>query len=263
MGDFSQNYTNDSKGMIFFALGNNKTSFKPFIDTFSFTFTNAVDNPKGNIFNKTLSIKEFKESKYTVSFNILATNVNESIENHKKFQKLIRMIMPQDAENLAVAKIVHVKFSNLISSKGQTGKNNMSAGQILNEGFEGIIRSLKYEPDMEMGFFEYNGMLFAKAFKINFDLTAIPKDNKSNVPTFRSGYNYGRVYADSNLPVQQETPPPPVTSSDGGSTITTALSGFIQAVSGIFGTNETNVETTNTADDASDPDSVLGDGPPR
>lgn len=203
MGDFSQNYTNDNKGMIFFALGNNKTSFKPFVDSFSFSFANAVDKAIGNIFNKTISIEEFKEAKYTVSFNVLATNVNESIENHKKFQKLLRMIMPQDADNLAVAKVIYVKFSNLISSKGQTGKNNMSARQIVNQGFEGIIKSLKYEPDMEMGFFEYNGMLFSKAFKINFDLTAIPKDNKSVVPTFRSGYNYGRVYTESNLQVSQ------------------------------------------------------------
>lgn len=208
MGDFSQIYTDNKRGMIFFAFGKNKTSFKPFIDSFSFSFSNAVDKAAGNIFNKTISIEEFKESKYTVSFNAVSANIEESIENHKKFQKLLRMMMPQDADNLAVAKVMYVKFSNLISSKGQTGKNNMSATQIANQGFEGIIKNLKYEPDMEMGFFEYNGMLFAKVFKINFDLTAIPKENKAIVPMFRSGYAYGRTYTESVLPVATFVGPP-------------------------------------------------------
>jgi len=253
MGDFSQNYTNNNRGMIFFALGNNQTSFKPFVDTFSFSFANSVDNATGNIFNKTITIEEFKESKYTISFDVLATNVDESIENHKKFQKLLRMIMPQDADNLAVAKVIYVKFSNLISNKGQTGKNNMSAGQIRDEGFEGIIKSLKYEPDMEMGFFEYNGMLFSKAFKINFDLTAIPKANKANVPAFRSGYNYGRVYTDSNLPIDEFVVPLAPTPS------TTA--------SGSAGDSTANTQTNNTPEvgadtDVTDPDSVLGEETP-
>lgn len=218
MGDFSQEYTNDNKGMIFFALGNNKTSFKPFIDSFSFSFASAVDKAAGSIFNKTIAIEEFKEAKYSVSFNIVAANVNESIENHKKFQKLLRMMIPQDAEDLAVAKILYVKFSNLISNKGQTGKNNMSAASIKEQGFEGVIKALKYEPDMDIGFFEYNGMLFSKSFKINFDLTAIPKANKAIVPSFRSGYAYGRTYPDfEGKAIQSSVGPPQPSNNNGGS----------------------------------------------
>lgn len=193
MGDYSDNYTDNKKGRIFISNGEKKVNFKPFIDSFSFTFSNdTTTNSSEKIFNKTLKAEKFKESKYSTSFNILAANVNEAISNHNKFQILMRMIAPSLGTSFSEPKKIYVKFSNLISNSGQIGKINMSETQILQEGFRGIINDLKYQPDMEMGFFEFNGMLFAKAFKIDLVVTAIPFQNASTSPSFVSGYNYGR-----------------------------------------------------------------------
>tara|TARA_R110000824_G_scaffold233106_2_gene421253 strand:+ start:4764 stop:5462 length:699 start_codon:yes stop_codon:yes gene_type:complete len=211
MGDFSLNYSNNIKGMIFFSYGNQVVDFKPFIDTFSYSYSNASEEAEDStIYNKNPRASTFKESKFNVSFNVLSSDVNEAVENHKKFQILLRMIIPGNAEGLRSSKNLSVKFSNLISNKGQQGKNNMSAALVQSEGFLGSISSLNYQPEMELGFFEFNGLIFAKSFKITFDLTAVPQQNKANIPMFRSGLSYGRKYpATANITTTTTTPTPP------------------------------------------------------
>lgn len=219
MGDFSLNYSNSTKGMIFFNYGKQIVNFKPFVDSFSYSYSNLFDTDgEANIYNTTPTVKTFKESKFNVTFNVLAFDVAEAIENHKKFQKLVRMITPAGAENTGVAKYVYVKFSNLISSKGQIGKDNMSVALLRSQGFNGIISSINYQPDMDLGFFEFDGLIFAKAFKITFDLSAVAKPNKADVPMFRSGLGYGRKYS-SFVPsdVGDDFVGPPAPAVTGGS----------------------------------------------
>ena len=193
MRDYSEDYTNNKKGMIYFSNGEIDVKFKPFVESFSFSFSNDSTTPDGHIYTKKVEATKFKESKYSISFALPATSLNEAISNHNKFQILMRMIAPKRAENFSEPRKVFLKFSNLISNSGQKGKISMSANQILKEGFRGIINDLKYEPDMEMGFFEFNGLLFAKAFNLNIDVIAIPFLNATTSPSFVSGYNYGRT----------------------------------------------------------------------
>ena len=189
MGDYSLNYVNNTKSMIYFAFGNKQTSFKPFVESFSYSYSNNIDKTDGTIYNKTITVDNFKSVQFSLSLNVVAANVNESIENHKNYQILLRMMMPERGR-LGFAKILFMKFSNLISKNGQTGKNNMSIDSIISEGFQGVIKDLKYEPDMDMGFFEYNGMLFSKAFKMNIEIFAIPNQNVNIIPAFKSGFSY-------------------------------------------------------------------------
>tara|TARA_R100000231_G_scaffold139095_1_gene119214 strand:+ start:4476 stop:5315 length:840 start_codon:yes stop_codon:yes gene_type:complete len=192
MRDYSADYNNNKKGMVYFSNGEIAVKFKPFVESFSFSFSNDSTTPDGHIYTKKVEATKFKESKYSISFGLPATSLNEAISNHNKFQVLMRMIAPKRAENFTEPRKVFLKFSNLISNSGQKGKISMSAKQILEEGFRGIINDLKYEPDMEMGFFEFNGLLFAKAFNLNIDVIAIPFLNATTSPSFVSGYNYGR-----------------------------------------------------------------------
>ena len=198
MGDFSQNYTQNKKGYIFFNLGNKTVRFKPFIDSFSFVFSSiiAVDEEL-NIYNRETLVDGYNPAEYSLKFNVVATNIEEAIANHKKFQKLLRMILPMKDINLDTPKKITALFSNLISSKGFTGRNNFDPSR----AFDCIISDLNYSPDMDMGFFEYNGLLFAKAYSLDVKMSSTEKSNKkiNNIPYFKSGFNYGRK---SNIQAQ-------------------------------------------------------------
>jgi len=191
MGDYSIDYTEDNKGYIFFNLVNKTVKFKPFIDSFSFTFTsNIVSDDALNIYNRDTLVESYNPAEYSLKFNVVATNVDEAIENHQKFQKLLRMILPMKAESLDTPKKITALFSNLISSTGQSGTNYFDKSR----AFDCIISDLNYTPDMEMGFFEYNGLFFAKAYALDVKMSSTEKSNKNidNVPYFKSGFDYGR-----------------------------------------------------------------------
>lgn len=191
MGDYSIDYTEDNKGYIFFNLVNKTVKFKPFIDSFSFTFTsNIASDEELNIYNRETLVDSYNPSEYSLKFNVVATNVDEAIENHQKFQKLLRMILPMQAESLDTPKKITALFSNLISSTGQSGTNYFSKAR----AFDCIISDLNYTPDMEMGFFEYNGLFFAKAYALDVKMSSTEKSSRDidSVPYFKSGFDYGR-----------------------------------------------------------------------
>lgn len=191
MDDYSVNYTENNKGYIFFNLVNQTVKFKPFIDSFSFTFTSNISSDDTlNIYNRETLIDSYKPTEYSLKFNVVATNVNEAIENHKKFQILLRIILPMKGPDIGRPKKLTALFSNLISSTGQSGVNYFDNSR----AFDCIISDLNYTPDMEMGFFEYNGLLFAKAYSLDIKMSSTEKSSKDidNVPYFKSGFNYGR-----------------------------------------------------------------------
>ena len=196
MGDFSDNYTQNKKAYIFFNLKNKTIKLKPFIDSFSFTFTSKFNEDKKNIYLRGIKPISYESGEYSLKFNVLATNVNEAIENHEKYQKLLRMMLPMRAKDLAQPKKMSVLFTNLISSKGQSGSNVFD----ISKAFTCIISNLNYSPIMELGFFEYNGLLFAKGFSLDVKMVSTVKANKQlpNLPIFHSGYSYGRTFAVSS-----------------------------------------------------------------
>lgn len=191
MGDFSSNYTEDKKGYIFFNLGKKTVKFKPFIDSFNFTFSSKLSENDDKIYNKQIVVKDFENVEYSIKFNVLATNINESIENHKKYQKLLRMMLPIEGQDLDVPKIMRALFSNLISKNGKSGTNYFRDG----EAFDCIISNLNYSPIMELGFFEFNGLLFAKGFSLDVKMTApvSTSTDLEDIPLFQGGYYYGNT----------------------------------------------------------------------
>lgn len=257
MDDYSINYTEDNRGYIFFNLVNQTVKFKPFIDSFSFTFTSNISSDEAlNIYNRETLVDSYSPAEYSLKFNVVATNVNEAIENHKKFQKLLRMILPMKAESLDTPKKITALFSNLISSTGQSGVNYFDKSR----AFDCIISDLNYTPDMEMGFFEYNGLFFAKAYSLDIKMSSTEKSSKEidNVPYFKSGFHYGRKSKiQGKIKTEETDEKVKVVVEKSGDTddfdVDEFLAGFDQNVSVPEETNTTNTEqVTNTKPPSTD-----------
>ena len=205
MGDYSTNYTEDKKGYIVVKFANKTVKFKPFVDSISFTVDRKDSDVKKNIYTDASVTGGFKSARYNLSFNVLASNLDEAIENHKKFQKLIRMICP-DELNMSSNRVVNLKFSNLVS-----GKKGM--------GFDGIIQKTNYKPIMELGFFEDNGFIFAKGFVLSIDIINEPTATIEEVAYRRSSFYYGNTSlkqkkTDKNKPNDVGPPKPEKTKKE-------------------------------------------------
>lgn len=194
MGDFSNRYIDNTKSRIFVTFAKKKVSFKPFVDSFSFSVSmeyEAAPSIGSNIYVDNKSITNHAGIDYKLGLTVVSTNVNEAIENHKNFQILARM-MGSIEGNVKTPKILYLKFSNLISEKGAGGIKDPTANQIEISGAECVLKTLSYEPDMEVGFFEYNGIILAKSFKMSLDISLVPSGELSAPKRFRSGFWYGR-----------------------------------------------------------------------
>ena len=86
------------------------------------------------------------------------------------------MVCPNES-NINTNRAVALRLSNLINSVGSNS-------------FIGVIQKVNYKPIMELGFFEDNGFVFAKAFAISIEIMNLPSD-KITPPYRRSSYYYG------------------------------------------------------------------------
>lgn len=144
-----------------------------------------------------------EDATHNLSFDVLANNVNESIAMHAKIQELMRMISPvvegkvsDNALSFPEATLVRknsVLFSNLIYNKYifkdhssveinhasltslkdtlEMPYNQANFHEFLLAGLPCTISSISYSPFLDMGFFEYEKMLWAKGFKLSFELS--------------------------------------------------------------------------------------------
>jgi len=171
MSDYSFSYTSDKSSKIIISRNNVFVTFKPFIESFSFSknlnFIEVTSMDNFSVLNKGQ-----KERKYNVSFNVPANDYTEAINNHKKFQKLMRMCMP-DSDRKS---FILIKFANLIHRESPNffsasdGQNEAKYKDFLKKGLACKISSLEYSPDMDLGFFDDQGLFFAKNYKISLDL---------------------------------------------------------------------------------------------
>ena len=189
MEDFSGQYTRKKSSFIFFKFGNKSVKFKPFLDGFSFELERAVITTEGEkIYSRTPRTGNFKKSTYNLSFSVLAANILEAKRNHRNFQKLARMVCPNE-NDLDVNRIMKVQFANLISRFGNRGI--VSNSNIQKNGVDLIAKSLTYSPIMELGFFEHGMCIYAKGYKVSLSLQTPMTDDVLEPPIRRSGFNYG------------------------------------------------------------------------
>jgi len=177
-GDYSDKYTASKNAYIF--LGNKKkiVKFKPFLDDLS--FSRKSQKIESKLFYSTVKLTDGSKLDIKLSFKVIATNAAEASKNHSKFSQLLRMIMPLKNGDIASGnqhKIntcqLYVKFANLIHNQRPDSFNSYTFEQLQLEGLLCNIPSIQYNPDVDMGFFEYNGKLFAKVFTIQLDLLVV------------------------------------------------------------------------------------------
>ena len=178
MRDYTTDYSDQKKSNIYFGLRENLISFKPFLESLSFEKTmHVVEN--STFYNISLTTKGTEKAIRKLNFNVVSTSVKEAIANHKKFHKLLRMITPTTTQETTDGKKVlkegksevYVYFANLISAPGIVHVPPTTYDQLKTVGVLFNTKGLDYAPDLEMGFFDQGGMMFAKVFKISMDLT--------------------------------------------------------------------------------------------
>ena len=89
----------------------------------------------------------------------------------------------------------------------------MTYGQIVGAGLNCSIIKLDYKPDYNMGFFETNGLIFAKAFAIDLQLNILSKKLSRDTKIgnmFGYGYGNGRKRVSFPIEEQEKLNPPPV-----------------------------------------------------
>jgi len=166
------------------------------------TFKAFVENFKSS-FNISRNIIESKKSPYrpdylnkigltySLAFNVVAHSVNEAISNMARFSELERILTfpylltenPGDPLEQRNPKS-YILFSNLINNGSywelfNNNKFTYSFENIRKYGLRVAISDIKIDPDLEMGFFEYNGQTYFKSYKINLEL-AVPNYGFSN-----------------------------------------------------------------------------------
>ena len=176
-GDFSDNYTASKSAYIFLGNKNKVVKFKPFLENLDYSRKSKKSENK--LFYTAVKMTDGSELEVKLSFKVLAGSRTESVENHKKFSKLVRMIMPlKTSDGIdGGAKInvcqLYVKFCNLIHNESPNAYNSYTFEQLQTEGLLCNISSIQYKPETEMGFFEGGGGLFAKAFTIDLNLMVV------------------------------------------------------------------------------------------
>ena len=187
MSDYSSNYSNSKKSNIYFGESGILIKFKPFLESLSYEKTVAIKE-ESSFFNIQITTEGIEKITRKLAFNVVAVDVDEAIDNHARFQKLLRMLTPTNVNSDSKVKNVsrvYVYFANLISSVNINNTPPKNYSDIIDRGLQFDTKGLDYSPDMELGFFEHNGLIFAKAFKISMDLmltdNAPIEERKSNI----------------------------------------------------------------------------------
>tara|TARA_Y100000592_G_scaffold15311_1_gene22307 strand:- start:16458 stop:17141 length:684 start_codon:yes stop_codon:yes gene_type:complete len=175
--DRSENYTSYAKSHIIIGNNNVVIKFKPFIESIKFDTDSTAYKNDALWSSPVYKTKGIKSKKVNLSFNVPSMDWYDAKDNHIRFQRLLRMIMPDIYKSARTN--IWVKFANLIhnqapgkfqlSSEG-TNKNAFSRLKDEKWGAHCFVRDFSYEPDIKMGFFDQDGMMFAKNYKINLNL---------------------------------------------------------------------------------------------
>ena len=170
-------YSSNKKSMIFLGNKNKVVSFMPFLSNLSYTKkANVTENKQ---YWGDLNLTNGTEMNYKLTFNVVSDSRDTARKHHKKFSTLARMVVPLKKQTTKSSKNVcqlYVKFSNLIHNAKPNNYSDSFYENFDNLKKEGIlcnISSLNYKPDLDMGFFEYKGLLFAKSFEIDLDLEVV------------------------------------------------------------------------------------------
>jgi len=191
---YGSDYSEQNGNVIYFGSVPTEriVAFKAFLDSIKLNVMKDVEIHKMGDQNFSIPKERKGNLSFDVSLSVPAHSVNESRNNVAKVAELQRLIIPgewfrHDHDNLAPTKPVLIGasnrtmtvtpffvvfFKNIINS-GQAFSSNKvinSFTDLFKLGFPCYIEDVKYEPDQEAGYFEYDGYLYPKNLKLNLKL---------------------------------------------------------------------------------------------
>ena len=181
---FGSDGTEDRKYGYVFYIGSDLLGrmilFKGFIENLQYTFSKGREEKTDDATQFTVTKEYSGKIECNVSLNIPAVSVNESRNNLAKIADLQRMLVPPlsgdfayRAEGEVPKHLFSVFFVNLINSGlDYSGKPTINSYQdLFDHGMPSVIQEITYEPDMQMGFFEFDNYKFPKNIVLNLKFT--------------------------------------------------------------------------------------------
>ena len=179
-------------------------ALKSYFNSFKLNFVKAVDFETKKDSNTFIPKEYGLDLSYDISLDIPAANMEEARNNFAKIGELQKLIAPMthdSSRNIPYGTsskfdshvpYFSVWFKNLISSGIQYGEypspENVTVKDMFNYGFICLIEEVKYEPDMEAGFFEHDTLLLPKNIKLNLNLKYAIEIENISASLINSGF---------------------------------------------------------------------------
>ena len=159
-------------------------SLTAFIDSYKINLQKQVDETKEEDKNKTFFTDVAGNLSISLSLNIPAHSVNESVNNLAKIEELQRLIIPGNwgnssdgYTNISLTSKVNrpiliVHFANLITNGRKTNSFKINSFKdLIKKGYPCFVDSISFDPDVEAGFFEFDkNFLYPKNIKLTLEL---------------------------------------------------------------------------------------------
>ena len=85
MSDYSEKYVEDKRGYIFIGGSNEIVKFKPFVKNLNYDLKFNDISVEAGSFTEIKLQHSFKTQEYNISFDVVAVDAPEAIENHNGF----------------------------------------------------------------------------------------------------------------------------------------------------------------------------------
>ena len=168
----------------------NYVTFDAFVESFSFERKQpvSISQPLGDLGEEKYTFGANSAIIYDLSFNAVASSVNEAKANCMKLTTLFRIAgMGQKGETPKGQ--MKVLFSNLIKNpKRQRSNGNYDFGDIYDNGLDCFTNGMDVSIDQEMGYFEESGYFIPKAYNISMQLVFIDGNVGKIIETELEGF---------------------------------------------------------------------------
>lgn len=174
--DLEQIYVNKGYVLRFFHIPTSrKVMFKALLTTFIDRFDSNWSEE--SVYGRMDTIDNFSNTKRTISlgWTVIAASKEEAKENLRKCSLLYSMLYPvysqanEGVSTIRAAPLLKLSFANLIQNvggdKSSTTTNTSTSG--FGDGLVGRSNGFSFEPDLDMGMFDFNGKLYPKSLKLS------------------------------------------------------------------------------------------------
>lgn len=215
-------YKRSPSYLVFYnaTTGYQKTlAFKGFLESYNLKLNNEykIEDTSGNKkVTKGASLFE-----YNISISVPSYSVNEGMNNLAKFQELERIFsislskyseLQSTGTNFIDPK-VYVAFSNLI----QNGKYSLGSSVKFPHNEEAamrcVVKDFTFQPDLEMGFFEFNSNFIPKFYTLNLLIVPIMLNTITGILTMNGFNSDGNWSRDADLIEKENSKDPNVKAS--------------------------------------------------